>query len=155
MTDLQLAKENLNGHSIALCKNGEVITSDKRGVAPLLDMLREGVCLQGFSAADKIVGKAAAMLFVKAGVVSVYAQVLSKSGKEFLEKHGISVSFETLTDVIINRDGTGMCPMESTVLNVDDVETGISAIGEKLDRLRINGSVKNAQTVKKAEKNKK
>lgn len=136
MTDLQLAKENLADNSIALCKDGKVITSRKRGVAPLVDMLREGVDLLGYSAADKVVGKAAAMLFVKVGVVSVFAQTLSESGKAFLESHGVPISFETLTKVIVNREGTGMCPMEQTVFDLESVEEGVSAVSKKLDEMR-------------------
>ena len=40
MTDIELAKENLSGHTLALCKDGNIITSDKRGVAPMVDFLR-------------------------------------------------------------------------------------------------------------------
>lgn len=70
--------------------------------------------------ANKIVGKAVAMLFVMAGIKEVYAEVLSVSGKAFLEQNNINVSWGVLTDVIINRQGTGMCPMEKAVLNIND-----------------------------------
>ena len=60
MTDLMLAKEELSRHTLALAKDGEVITSDKRGVAPMVDFLREGKSFSGFFAADKVIGKAAA-----------------------------------------------------------------------------------------------
>ena len=59
-TDIELAKEALAGHSIALAKDGAVMTDDKRGVAPMLGFIAENVNLKGYFVADKIVGKAAA-----------------------------------------------------------------------------------------------
>lgn len=138
MTDLEIAKKVLDGHSIALVKDGEVITSDKRGIAPLADYLSEGKTFEGFSAADLVVGKAAAMLFVKAGVKSVYAKVISQSGKTYLESHGAEVTFETLTEKIMNRLKTDICPMEKTVSDIDDFEQGFIALKNKLDELRNN-----------------
>ncbi len=34
MNDLEAAIKNLEGHTLALCKDGNIIVSDKRGVAP-------------------------------------------------------------------------------------------------------------------------
>ena len=77
MTDLQTAITHLAGHTLALCKGEDILTSDKRGVAPMLGWIREGRDLHGYTAADRVVGKAGAMLFVKAGVCEIYAQTLS------------------------------------------------------------------------------
>lgn len=46
MTDIEKAVSCLPGHTLALCKNGEVILSDKRGVAPMADFCRRGACLR-------------------------------------------------------------------------------------------------------------
>lgn len=136
MTDLELAKDALAGHTIALCRNGDVITSDKRGVAPMVDFIREGRDLDGYSAADLVVGRAAAMLFISAGIRELHAKVLSSGAKALLDDHGISVSFDTLTEQIVNREGTGPCPMERAVSGTDDIREGVSLIGDTLDRLR-------------------
>ncbi len=42
MTDLETAVNSLGTHSVALCKNGKVITSDKHGVAPLTELIESG-----------------------------------------------------------------------------------------------------------------
>lgn len=136
MNDVALAKSNLAGHSIALCKEGELLTSDGRGVSPMIDFLQDGIDLSGYSVADKIVGKAAAMLFVKAGIKEVYAEILSVSGKNFLEEHGINVGYETLAEKIINRTGDDICPMEKTVADIIDPEEGYEAIRNKLKEMR-------------------
>lgn len=136
MTDLSLAIQNLNGHSVCFCKNGELITDDAKGIAPLLRIMESGTNLSGYSVADRIVGKAAAMLFVKAGIVSVHGKVMSKAGKAFLEEHGIPCSCDALTDSIINRTGTDICPMEKTVAGIDDIEEGYLALQSKVAQLR-------------------
>ena len=136
MNDVALAKSNLAGHSIVLCKEGKLLTSDRRGVSPMIDFLQDGIDLSGYSVADKIVGKAAAMLFVKAGIKEVYAEILSVSGKNFLEEHGINVGYETIAEKIINRTGDDICPMEKTVADITDPEEGYEAIRNKLKEMR-------------------
>lgn len=73
-----------------------------------------------------------------------FEKTFRKKGKEFLEKHGISVSFETLTDVIINREGTGMCPVERKVLDIDDVEQSFRLLVK--NSTKCNKSIKMKQT---------
>lgn len=136
MNDIQTAIKNLEGHTLALCKDGNVIVSEKRGVAPMADFLREGRELSGYCAADRVVGKATAMLFVKAGIKEVYAEVISESAEAFLKSHGIGCSFDVRTERIMNRAKNGPCPMESLVAEVDDVETGVVMITNKLDEMR-------------------
>lgn len=132
MTDIEIAKQNLSGHSICLCKNGEFFTDDGRGISPMMRFIEQGLDLSGYSAADLIVGKAAAMLFVKAEIASVYGAIMSKSAAEFLEKNNVPFSYKELTGKIINRRGDGVCPMEQTVENIDDFDAAYNALREKL-----------------------
>ena len=140
MTDIETAIRELEGHSICLCRGGEFFTDDGRGISPMMRFISEGRDLTGYSVADVIVGKAAAMLFAKAGIVSVHGRVMSESGKAFLETHGIPCSYDVLTDRIINRKGTDICPMEKTVADIDDPETAYTALAKKIAELRA-GSV--------------
>ena len=136
MTDLQTAKQNLDGHTICLCRGGECLFSEKKGIAPMMGFIGSGADLRGYSVADLVVGKAAAMLFVRSGIKSVFAKTLSKSGKTALEKHGIPVEYETLTESIINRDGTDVCPMEKTVAAIDDPDEAYAALREKIRTMK-------------------
>ena len=137
MSDIERAKELLTGSATCvLVKNESVYISGKSGIAPMLDYLGAGVPLKGFSAADRIVGKAAAMLFVRAGVTEVYGEVMSRGGADYLKEHGVARSWGTLTDVIINRTGTGMCPMEQTVRSIDDFREAYCALSAKRAVLR-------------------
>lgn len=136
MTDLELAKEGLAGHTICLCKDGQCLTSDRRGIAPMMGWIADGVDLTGYSAADIVVGKAAAMLFVKSGIAAIYAKTISRSAKAYLESHGVSLSYGTLTEYIINREGTDICPMEKTVLATDDAAEGYRLLKERFAAMK-------------------
>lgn len=122
MTDLQTAKRNLSGHTICLCKDGNCLYSEQRGIAPMLRFVANDVDLRGYSVVDLVVGKAAAILFARCGIVSVFAKTLSKSGKAVLEKYGIPFAYEVLTENIIDRKGTDICPMEKAVWHTDDLD---------------------------------
>ena len=65
MNDLRRAKEGLKGHTLCLVRGEKILVRNERGIAPMMALLSEGYELAGFSAADRVVGKAAAMLFVK------------------------------------------------------------------------------------------
>lgn len=135
MTDLENARRLLEGHTLALCKGGDVVLSDKRGISPMLELNDSGRDLRGYSAADVVVGKAAAMLFSKAGIAAVYAKTLSRPALKYLETQKIPVFYDTLADNIINRDKTDICPMEKAVLATDDEEKAVELLKEKFRRL--------------------
>lgn len=123
-------------HTCVLCRGEETWTSDRTGIAPMLDFLDRGIDLSGASAADRIVGKAAAMLFALAGVSSLYAEVLSERALPVLERYGIAVAWGTLTPAIINRRGDGPCPMETAVEEIDDPNEALNAIRATVAHLK-------------------
>lgn len=104
MRDLEQAIRQLPGHTLALCRGEAVVLSDKRGVAPLADFIREGRSFPGYAAADRVVGKASAMLLIKVGVTAVYAGSLSQAAADLLEAHGVYAQYHTLVPGIMNRD---------------------------------------------------
>ncbi len=124
------------GYTCVLVKDGQVYTSTARGVRPLLNWLETQTPLSGACAADKVVGKATAMLYCLLNVSSVYAQVISASAIAVLESHGIAVRWDTQVDFIQNRDKTGRCPMEQAVWELDDPQAGLRAVRETLKRLQ-------------------
>ncbi len=139
MTDLERAKLELVGDkTCVLVKGNTIYYSTMSGIAPMIDFIDRKIDLTGFSVADKIVGKAVAMLFILKGIKSVYAEVLSKSALDFFKSNGVNVEYATLTERIINRKGDRLCPMESTVLNIDDCNLAYIKLKEKLNSLRAN-----------------
>ena len=55
-----------------------------------------------------------------------------------LELYGVDYEYETLTEKIINRDGTYICPMEKAVSDTDDIEEAYLILQSKLNQLRQN-----------------
>lgn len=125
------------GYTCVLCNNNTVYTATERGVKPLVRWLTEGLDLQGFSAADKVVGRATAYLYVLLGVKEVWAAVMSEAAAEVLHRHGIAASQDKLVKNIINRAGTGICPFEEAVLNIHTPEEALAAIQEKMEKMNI------------------
>lgn len=133
-SDLEKAVEILREnpeYTCVFCKDDKTYTSTSRGIRPILDFL-ETTDLNGFSAADKVVGKGASFVYVLLGVRSLHAKVMSKGALEVLTKYGIYHTFDTLTDSIINRAKTGICPMEEAVQNISDPNEALEAIKSKL-----------------------
>jgi len=142
MNDIERAKELfLTGeYTCVLVKNDLVYTSETTGIAPMLGFIDSGIDLKDYSAADKIVGKAAAMLFVLAGVKEVFAAVLSKQAEAVFVKYGVQFSCDTLTDAILNRSGTDLCPMEKAVGEIEDPPEALETIRKTLELLRLRNT---------------
>ena len=136
MSDIDRAKAALRGHSVAVCRAGEVMTRDGRGIAPLLAIASEESALRGASVADLIVGKAAAMLMTYAGVSGVYAEVMSEAGERTLSEHDIPHSCGLLVPYIIDRTGKDVCPMERAVADVSDPAEAYAVLSARLEELK-------------------
>ncbi|MBQ7789064.1 MAG: DUF1893 domain-containing protein [Clostridia bacterium] len=136
-TDLYVAKKTLlEGYTLVACKEDIIYKSKLRGVGTLLEYIEKGVRLEGFSCADRVVGKGAAFLYVLLGAHCVYAPVMSISAKTTLYRFGIVALYDNLVDRIINRGGDGFCPVESAVIDIDDVNLAYNAIRNTISELR-------------------
>lgn len=113
-----------------------MIIDDGRGISPMMKFIAADRDLRGYCAADIIVGKAAAMLFAKAGIAEVYGETMSEAGARFLKSRGIPFSYGTLTEKIMNRKGDDICPMEKTVKNIYDPEEAYLALKQKVAELQ-------------------
>ena len=135
MTLEQLARILSDGnHSLAVASaDGSVTTYDSRGVA---DLYRLITCspdkLDGAMVADKVVGKGAAALMAAGHIKALLTRVISSPALKMLEDHDIEVKFDQLTDSIINRQGTGPCPVESLCKTTDDPRECIGLIHDFL-----------------------
>lgn len=138
-TDLEKAADMLKSgeYTCVLCNNDKIITCTERGVKPLIDLLDSSAGLNGFSAADKVVGKAAAFLYVLLKVKEVYAPIISKSAICIFEENKIHFICDTSVDNIINRTKTGLCPMEEVVGNISDPLKALYSIRQRLSELRL------------------
>lgn len=128
------AKEYLQncGYTCVLVKDNSVHESRERGVKPLLQWLENDIDFNGYSAADKVVGKAAAYLYVLLGVKEIYCDIISKPSLEVLQKYGINATCGTIVNAIRNRTNTGFCPMEQATMNSVTPEEALNAVKSAL-----------------------
>ena len=110
--------------------------SNQRGVAPLFAWLESGEDFHGFCAVDKVVGKAAAFLYVLLGVKRLYAFVLSSVAESVLSSYGIEVEYQEKVPAIRNRTDTGFCPMEQAVWDIEEPNAARLAILQTLEKLK-------------------
>jgi hypothetical protein len=120
---------------VALDYIGRISQSKKRGVAPPLELLAAQTDLTGGVIADKVVGKAAAFLFLLLGPEAVYAAAISVPAEKVLQSVGIRVEYDQKVDHIINREGTGPCPLEHAVLGIEDPYEALDIIRRTLTDL--------------------
>ncbi len=140
MKDLINAKHKLFSEDLTcvLCKNDDIHTSVRRGVQPLVAWLESGGSFVGYSAADRVVGRATAYLYVLLGIKAVYARVISRPALQVLTEHGIQTEYGELVDGIINRQKNGICPFEAAVLDVGDPAEAYEKIREKMKQMNIS-----------------
>ena len=138
--DLQRAKRMLDegGFTCVLCRASDIYTSTDRGVKPLVRLIDSGCDLLGFCAADKVVGKATAFLYVLMGVKSVYANVISKPALAVLTQHEISTDYGCLVQNISNRRGDGVCPFENAVEGESDANAAYTTVLNKMAEMNIS-----------------
>lgn len=136
---LSRAKEILEAgdFTCVLTGGGAVYTSELRGVRPLVQFLESGTDMNGFSAADKVVGRATAYLYVLLGVSAVYARIISQPAVAVLRDHGIRVEYEKIVPNIINRRGDGICPFEAAVMEISEPNEAYRAILRKMQEMNI------------------
>ena len=119
--------------TIAVVSVDDVYTSQERGVKPLLHLLTEKKgFLKGASVADKVIGKAAALLMVLGEIKEVHTLIISEPAIKVFEKYNIPCFYDKKVDRIVNRTGDGLCPMESLCLDVEEPQEAFMAITNKL-----------------------
>lgn len=136
--DLSKAKELLESgvYSLVAVKNGEtVFFSSQDGVVPVVTALEEHRAeFSGASVADKVIGRAVALLMLYGRVAGVYTPMISRGALSVFkadghEKSGLNdVFYEKTVEFIKNRSGDGMCPMEKLTADINDPEIAFDAV---------------------------
>ena len=115
--------------TLAVISGDDVFTSQERGVKPLLFLLKEKKeFLKGASVADKVIGKAAALLMALGEIKEVHTLIISEPAIKVFEKHNIPCFYDKKVDRIINRTGDGLCPMETLCLDVENPQEAFDRI---------------------------
>ncbi len=127
---------NEENATCVLVKDNTIISAESpRGIAYIIDLYHAGK-LQDVFVADKIIGKAAAMIFTLGGVKGCYGETVSQAAIQWMESKNISFQYCHAVSVIENRKGDGMCPMEETVIDISDEKEALTALENKIAQLR-------------------
>ena len=125
MSKLNELKEMLYSKNASLVvgySNGEIKEYYQDRVNDIKNILQNDEnALKDASIADKVIGKLAASLLVVAGVTEIYADVISEYAIPILEENKIKYEYKTKVPYIINKDKTGMCPMENKYKDENDI----------------------------------
>ncbi|HZQ10512.1 MAG TPA: DUF1893 domain-containing protein [Anaerolineae bacterium] len=132
MTDLERAIRvyNLGDYAFVIVKDGYVLaTGTHEGIRELLDAVAQhGETLRGATLADKIVGKAVAMVATYVGIAQIYTPLGSQAAHDFLQSHQILFRAERLVPLIRNKRNDGPCPMERLTLPLTDPADALTAL---------------------------
>ena len=140
MNDLDIAKSTLSqkGLTLIIVKNGVVLfETGSHRISGFLGAIEQfGVRLKGASVADRVVGKAIALLCVYAGIREVYAEVLSLKAKAVLEENGIPCQWKELVDTILDLNRNGVCPFEKVAAGISDPEAAYATFKALLESFK-------------------
>jgi hypothetical protein len=101
-------------HTLEVYQNGQqIFVSSKDRLQPLLEYIATSAPQhQGVVIFDRIVGRAAALLAVKAGCAELYSPMGSELAIAVLREHDIKHDLGKLVPYIQRDNQTEMCPME-------------------------------------------
>jgi len=136
-----------NRAAVVLVRDGVICASGNgRGLSPLLDLCDRGPEeVKGAWVVDKVIGKAAAAICASFGAKRVHAALMCEPAQELLKKHGIAFSADKVVPQILNRDKSGLCPLEMSVKDLDEIPAMLKAIRAKLRALRAQAKAKPAK----------
>ncbi len=131
-----------NRAAVVFVKDGMICASGNgRGLSPLLELCDRGPQdVKDAWVIDKVIGKAAAAICIKFGAKRVHASLMCEPAQELLKKNGVAYSADKVVPQILNRDQSGLCPLETTVKDLSDIPEMIKAIRAKLRQLRAAAS---------------
>ena len=105
---------------------------DKNG-SPLLRLYeRDKKAMEGAVIVDKVIGRAAAAIAINGKAKHVYGLVMSEDAQRFLQENGISSSCSLKVHRILNRKSNGLCPLEQSVLGINDPQKALEALKKKI-----------------------
>ena len=138
LDDLTIARKVLAERSanIVVVRDGMILfTGWSKGLRDLAKITLESPrILYGSSIADRIVGKAAAIIFTVNGVKAVYALTLSKHALRELERSRIEFHYERLVSHI-EGPSEGICPFEKLVMDIIDYNEAYRRLIERFREL--------------------
>ena len=124
---------NEQGLSLLVFNHDSLTTHANRGVQDLLQLISEQPeRLQGAVVADKIIGKAAAAIMATGGVREVHTNIICTPAKKLFEQQGILVFATEEVPMILNRDRSSMCPIDTQIADIESIEECVAVLQARL-----------------------
>lgn len=124
---------NEQGLSLLVFNHDSLTTHANRGVQDLLQLISEQPeRLNGAVVADKIIGKAAAAIMATGGVREVHTNIICTPARELFEKEGIMVFATEEVPMILNRDRSSMCPIDTQIADIESIEECVTVLQARL-----------------------
>jgi hypothetical protein len=124
MNDIEKAEHVLYGKelTLAIVKNGGVLFETRsHRISGFLGAIEQlGEELEGASLADRVAGKAIALLCVYAKIRGVYAEVLSRKAKIVFEQNGVHHEWKEQVGNVLDLNKKGVCPFEKAAESIGD-----------------------------------
>ena len=137
MNDIQQARKLLEeGHSLAIVNDGVCIYTGKGSwIHPIVEAYEVlGDALHGAAVADRIIGKAAAILCIRGRVGQVYTPIASRAAVEAFTRAGIPMTCDTQVEGIMSRSGTGLCLAEKALMDLEELDEAFYALWKLLGK---------------------
>jgi len=126
MRELELAKKILREENLSLVivKGAKVLfKSGSSGISGLLQAIENlNEKLHKSSVADRVIGRAAALLLVYFHAEEVYGATVSREGLRVLKEGGIPLEHGNIVSRILDREGKDICPFERFSLAISSPE---------------------------------
>ena len=140
MQDLELAKKQLYDQdlTLAIVKGGKVLfTTDSHRISGFVGAIEKfGAQLNGASVADRVAGKALALLCVYAKIKQVYAEVLSRQAQVVFEQNGVLFEWKEVVDNVLDINKVGVCPFEKVAAEISDPAESFLVFKSLLEKMR-------------------
>ncbi|MGD0979058.1 MAG: DUF1893 domain-containing protein [Candidatus Bathyarchaeia archaeon] len=140
MGDLRIAKKRLGkeGLTLSIVKDGQVLfETASHGISGLLSAIQDlDERLNGASAADKIVGKAIALLCLYAKIEGVYGSVMTREAKKLFEENKVHAEWEELIRNILDNCRSATCPFDRLAAGITDPEEAYKKLKALQDSLK-------------------
>ena len=107
-----------SGDTLRIYAEGRLVfTSARDRLSAILDYLEKGAGTgPPVTVMDRVVGRAAALLAIRAGCREIYSPLGSRLAEEALDEQGVAHFFDAVVPHIRNAAGTDICPMEKLSL---------------------------------------
>lgn len=122
--------------SCVIVRGDSVTVCHGRGVSDLYRIYTtQPESLSGAFVADKVIGKGAAALMIAGGVAGVYTDLISDPALELFRSVGIEPEFARCVPNIINRNGDGICPVETLCRDCVSASACIPLIADFIEKI--------------------